>query len=189
MSTPDPVARKAKAALTSDPAKPHPGSSRFSPRSSPLRNVTKPAKALIVTAMALLLAGAAQAGSVNFNNTNDPPFNALASLYITNLFDAYLTPAHGTDCGQGSNCGNGGTTGLDPNDASVYTGAGAWVGQTFKTGPAASGYKLISTTVRQVAYQTSFSYGSSCNYIVRITKIGTGSTYQVDDTNTLTVVA
>ena len=168
---------------------PQPGSSRSLLQPSPSRSATKPAKTLAVAAMALFLAGAARAGSISFNNTNDPPFNPLASLYITNLFDAYLSPAHGTDYGQGSNCGNGGTTGLDPNDASVYTGAGGWVGQSFVTGAAGTGYKLISTSVRQVAYLTSFTDVTSTEYILRITKIGTGSTYQVDDTNTVTVVA
>src|SRR5438445_4003212 len=157
MTTPDPVARNAKRPLTPETMNPQPGRSRSLPQPSPLRSATMLPKNLAVAVMAMFVAGAARAGSISFNNTNDPPFNPLASLYITNLFDAYLSPAHGTDYGQGSNCGNGATTGLDPNDASVYTGAGGWVGQSFVTGAAASGYKLISTSVRQVAYLTSFT--------------------------------
>src|SRR3989442_1548098 len=148
MITPDPVARSAKPPLTPELMNPLRSISRSLPQLLPMKRTTKggrtnffeseefccvPAtklpKTLAVAAMALFVAGAARAGSISFNNTNDPPFNPLASLYITNLFDAYLSPAHGTDYGQGSNCGNGGTTGLDPNDASVYTGAGGWVGQ------------------------------------------------------------
>src|SRR6266581_2371428 len=180
MTTSHPVARNAKPPLTPETMNPQPGSSRSLLQPSPSRSATRPAKTLAVAAMALFLAGAARAGSVSFNNTNDPPFNPLASLYITNLFAAYLSPLHSTDYGQGSNCGNGATTGLDPNDASVYTGAGGWVGQTFVTGAAGSGYKLISTSVRQVAYQTSFTDVTSTEYILRITKIGTGGTYQVN---------
>src|SRR5215475_4255222 len=107
MTTPDPVTRKAKAPLTHEMSNPKPGNFRFLP--SLLKRATKPTKTMTMTAMAMFLAGAAQAASVFFSPTNAPP--SLGSLSISNLYNPYLSPAHGSDFGSGSNVGQGGNGG------------------------------------------------------------------------------
>src|SRR5215469_6892320 len=138
---------------------------------------------LAVPAMAMFLAGAAQAGSVFFSPTNAPP--SLGSLSISNLFNPYFSPAHGSDFGGGSNVGSGGSGGGSDDSYTYIADDKAVLGQSFTTGNNAAGYKVVAVTLRAVSYGSTFSWVPSVNYAIRITKpSGTATT-----NNTLTVLA
>src|SRR5690349_16593760 len=111
MNTPRLVAQNAKRLLTPETMKPHPTPSRALPQPLPMKRATKVAKALAAIGMAMFLAGAVHAATVFFSPTNMPPVSPLGSIFISNLFNAYISPAHGSDFGAGSNVGSGGNGG------------------------------------------------------------------------------
>src|SRR5215471_13747151 len=138
---------------------------------------------LAVPAMAMFLAGAAQAATVFFSPTNAPP--SLGSISISNLFAPYLSPAHGSDFGGGSNVGSGGNGGGSDGSYTYIADDKAVVGQSFTTGTNAAGYKVVAVTLRAVAYGSTSSEVTSVNYALRITKPSGMATTN----NTLTVLA
>jgi hypothetical protein len=158
---------------------PESGSSHFRLQPVP----TKPAKALALKVLAIFLAGAAQAASVFFSPTNAPP--SLGTISISNLFTPYLSPAHGSDFGVGSNVGAGGNGGGSDGTYSYIADDKAVVGQSFTTGNNPGGYKVVAVTLRAVAYAGTFSEVPSVNYAVRITKPSGMATTN----NTLTVLS
>lgn len=145
------------------------GSSRSSRQPSPSTGVSKPAKALTLITLAGFLAGTAPAASVFFSPTNAPP-SSLSTISISNLFTPYLSPAHGSDFGVGSNVGAGGNGGGSDGTYSYIADDKAVVGQSFTTGANAGGYKVVAVTLRAVSYGGTFSEVTSVNYAVRITK-------------------
>src|SRR6266481_6139165 len=141
----------------------HPTRSRSLPQPSPMKKAAKLDKALALIALALFLAGAAHASTLSFSS--NAPVVVLASVSISNLVGAPVSPAHGTDFAAQSNVGTGdGTYTYIADDKAA-------VGQSFTTGTNAAGYKVVAVTLRAVIYST-FSWVPSVNYNLRITKPG-----------------
>ncbi|PWU19216.1 MAG: hypothetical protein C5B50_07135 [Verrucomicrobia bacterium] len=139
-------------------------------------------------AVAMFLAGESHAATASLTPSNAPP-PVVGSVAISNIFNAYYSPAHGSDFGVGSNVGSGGTGGGSDGTYTYIADDKAVVGQTFTTGTNAAGYKVLAVTLRAVAYGSTFSWVPSVNYAIRITKPGTNGNNAVNGTNTLTVLA